>query len=169
MNLSYILVGVVVLVFLFIIISFVLKRMKGSIEIVPEKYSYTAGEKINGKLILKLKKPVKSDKLIIGLVCKRTQRTYSKNSSDNQYREDTLFDFSQPLDGKKEYSPLEYPYDFSIVIPLNVSQKLEGISNTLFKSAQILTGQNSMTKWYLYAELQCDGVNLSKNVQINII
>jgi hypothetical protein len=143
--------------------------MKGSIEIVPEKYSYSSGETIKGKLTLKLKKPVSADKLIVGLKCEKKERSYSRGTRGSNQRTSTVFDFNQPLDGKKEYAPSEYPYDFSISIPNNVSQKLEGMAATIVKTAQILTGQNSSMRWYLYAELQCEGVNLSKQVQVNVV
>jgi hypothetical protein len=168
MNLSYVIIGVIVFVFVLIIVLWILKKMKGSIEIIPEKYNYDPGETIKGELILRLERPVKSDKLILGLLCERKEKIYSNKSHNNQEGEVTLFDFNQPLEGKKEYNRPKYSYDFSIVIPLNVSQVLEGVSTTLAKSIQDLTGYNTLAKWYLYAELQCEGVNLSKRVPINI-
>jgi hypothetical protein len=169
MNLNYVILGIIALVFVFMAIIWILKKMKGSIEIIPESYNYDPGDTIKGKLTLKLKKHVKSDKLIVGLLCERREKIYPEKSNDNQEGEVTLFDFNQPLNGKKEYAPSEYTYDFSIVIPLNVSQVLEGVSMTLAKSIRDLTGYNTLAKWYLYAELQCEGVNLSKRVQINIL
>jgi len=169
MDLIYIIIGIIILVISIVIIFWVLKKMKGSIDITPEKYSYNSGDTIKGKLILKIKRPVKSNKLIIGLKCEKTEKNYSKENQSSQKTKNVLFDFNHSLDGAKEYSPSEYPYDFSISIPKNVSQKLEGIAGTLIKSAQILSGQNSSVKWYLYAELQCKGVNLSKKVQVNVV
>lgn len=169
MNLNYIFIGIIVFVLIFIIVIWVLKKLKGSIEIIPEDHNYNPGDTIKGKLILNLKRHVKSNKLILGLVCERKEKVYSNESHSKREREVTLFDFNQPLEGKKEYAPSEYSYNFSIVVPLNVSQLLEGVSFTLAKSMQDLIGQNPLAKWYLYAELQCDGVNLTKRVQINIL
>ncbi len=169
MNTSYLIIGVIAGVMALIVVLWILKKTKGSIEIVPEKYSYSSGETIKGNLSLKLKKPVESTKLVVGLKCERVEKTYSADSKSSQSKKVPLFDFNQPLEGKKNYSPSEYNYDFSIKIPQNVSQKLEGVAGTLVKSAQILMGKNSSTKWYLYAELKCKGINLSKKIQINII
>lgn len=167
MELIYIILGVVAfLVGIFIVIR-ILKKMKGSIEIVPERYDYKSGETIQGRVVLKLKKSVKSNKLIIGLKCEKSERNHSEGNKVST-KNSVLFDFNQPIDEAKEYTPSEYPYNFSITIPQNVSQKLEGVAETLVKSAQILFGKSSSTKWYLYAELQCEGVNLSKRIQINI-
>jgi|SRR3989338_3399452 len=169
MDLIYVIIAIILLVIVAIVFFWILKKMKGSIVIVPEKYNYISGETINGNLILKLKKSVKSSKLIIGLRCERLERNYSRGNNSSQRRIHVLFDFSQPLDMAKEYAPSEYPYSFSLNIPKNLSQKLEGIAGSLIKSVQILSGQNSTIKWYLYAELQCDGINLTKKIQINVI
>ena len=145
MDLIYIILGIIALVIIIFLVIWILKKMKGSIEITPEKYSYNSGETIQGKLILKIKKPIKSNKLIIGLKCERSERIYSGGNKSST-RKSVLFDFNQPLDEAKEYMRSDYPYNFSINIPQNVSQKLEGAAEVLVKSAQILTGQSSSTK-----------------------
>ena len=169
MNISYIVFGVLIAIIFLLVILWILRKMKGSIDIIPERYSYSSGEIINGRLILKLKKPVSSNKLIVGLKCEKIAKSYSANSRNSQAKNYTLFEFNQPLEEKKEYAPSEYNYDFSIKIPQNVSQQLEGVASSIVKSAQILMGKNTLIKWYLYAELQCEGVNLSKKVQLNIV
>ena len=151
-----------------LIAFWILRKMKGSITITPEKYNYAPGETIKGKILLKLKKPITADQLIIGLRCQRTERSTSLNTGKSQPSTSNIFDFNQPLEGKKDYAPSEYPYDFAITIPQNVSPQLEGIAGSLVKSASILMGQNASLRWYLYAELECDGVNLSKEIQVNV-
>ena len=156
------------LAILILLSLFILKRMKGSLEIIPESYQYTPGDTIKGKLALKLKKSVSSSGLVMGLRCERRQESASGPSGRSQSHVSVLFDFNQPLEGKKEYAPSEYTYDFSLKIPSNVSQQIDGVAGTLVKSLQALTGQSGYVKWYLYAELQCTGVNLSKKVSLNI-
>jgi hypothetical protein len=171
MNPLYILLGVFVFVFLFIIVLTILRKMKGSIEVIPERYSYNLGETIKGKIILKLKKPVKSDKLIVGLRCDKSERVSSirsRSGSGSRREKYTLFDFSQPLENEKEYTPAEYSYNFSIKIPENISQTPEGITGTFVESLQTLSGRNPSIKWYIHSTLQCQGVNLRKDVQVNI-
>ena len=159
MVLNYTLLGGIVFVLVLIAIIVISKRRKGIIEIIPETYSYITGETIKGKLILKIKNRIKSSKLIVGLVCENV----SKREGD------TLFDFNQPLEGKKEYAPSEYSYDFSIVIPLYVTQGLEGVAEPLLTTDKSSINKKPTTKWYLYAELQCKKVNLYKRIQISII
>jgi len=170
MNTLYIFIGVIVAIFALLIITFMLKKMKGSIQIIPDKYNFSSGESINGKLILKLKKPVHARNLVIGLKCERIERNSQNSSNRSQPKttHTTLFDFNQPLEGEKDYASSEYIYTFSINLPKDELPKLQGITAMLVKSAQILMGQTYSVKWYLYAELQCDGLNLSQKVQVNV-
>lgn len=166
MDLKFLVLGVSLFIVLVVIINIILRKRKGSIELIPEKYNYNLGEKITGKLVLKLKKPANNGKLIIGLKCERSETTYSDNKkSTNNY---TLFDFKFPLENKKDYSPGEYSYDFSIDIPKNYSKDVGPIAGNIIKSINFLRGRDSSLKWYLYSELNCSGVDLSKRIEINV-
>jgi hypothetical protein len=168
MNLGIIILAVIFTSAVVFVVVFILKKKKGSIEIITDEYMYKIGDVIKGKLVLNLKKPVISDKLIVGLKCERAERVYSKRNKSSKEVKETLFDFNQILEQEKEYGVSEYSYDFSIAIPLNAPKKLEGLAGTLIKPIQILIGQDSSLRWYLYAELSCDGVNLDKNIQISV-
>ena len=143
---------------------------KGKIEIQLNKYGFSLGETINGKVSLKLKKPIKARGVNIRLVGIRKETRYSdsgKTSGSNN-----IFDFKQPLDGLKEYGVDEKVYDFKIKIPNNVlTQPKFGQSTigTLVGAAQILSGTMSSINWYLIANLDIvSGIDISKKVQINI-
>lgn len=167
MNLiAIIIISLIALVLLLIIIGIVARRMKGSIEIIPEKYSYSPGETIKGKVELKLKKPIESDSLNIGLIGQMKTKSYSGGKTRN--RVENIFNFSQPLESRKNYSPSEYTYNFSIKIPSNVLSQANGTLGAIIKSAQLLTGNISSIKWHLISELKCKGFDISKKIQINI-
>src|SRR3989344_1559203 len=110
----WIVVGVISAIVIFFIAYAIATKMKGSIEIIPEKYSYSPGEEVKGKVILKLKKPIEADELTIGLLGQ------TKTKINNETRTEDVFSFSQPIEKKKNYSPSEYSYDFSIKIPEDV-------------------------------------------------
>ena len=167
MNYVYIFLGVIILIISLSIIFLILRKMKGSIEIIPEKYNYSRGENVTGNLKLRLKKPVNAGTLIIGLKCEKISRKISAGKSSSEKKQ-VLFDFNYPLEGKKDFTASEHNYNFSIKIPNSISQELKGITATLVKTAQILSNQNSSVKWYLYSNLECNGVNLFKKVQINV-
>ena len=166
MDLKFVFLGILLFVVLVVVTIVILRKRKGSIELIPEKYNYNLGEKINGKIILKLKKPADNGKLIIGLKCEKSETNYSngkKSSSDY-----ILFDFKFPLENKKDYLPGEYPYDFSIEIPKNYSKDVGPIAGNIIKSINFLRGRESSLKWHLYSELNCSGVDLSKRIEINV-
>ncbi len=166
MDLKFVFLGVLLFIVLIIVVNIILRKRKGSIELMPEKHNYGLGEKISGKLVLKLKKPAKDGKLTIGLKCERSETNFSKGKkSTSNY---TLFDFKFPLENKKDYAPGEYSYNFSIDIPKNYSKDVGPIAGNIIKSINFLRGRDSSLKWHLYSELNCSGVDLSKRIEINV-
>lgn len=161
------------IIFFSIILSLILKKMKGSIQIIPERYSYSPGEEIKGQVILKLKKSASSEKIILGLKCEKRQTgvTFSNNSRSTETTHIKIFDFNYPLDQQKQYAPGEYTYNFSIKVPTSVTSGLNlgGVAGTAGKFVELAMGQNRSLKWDLYSELKCKGVNIEKNLQINIV
>ena len=145
----------------------ILSKMKGKIDIIPDSYNYSPGDTIKGKVKLLIKKSIKSNGLTVRLVGERIQKSYSRGSSNTntQY----IYDFKMPIDGEKQYEPgPEIYYDFEMKIPSNITTKIEGLLGTLVNTAQLLGGASTQIKWFLIAELDIPGVNLSKKVQINI-
>lgn len=165
---NYIVYGILGAIAIFVIVSLILRWRKGSIKIIPEKYNYSYGEDIKGKVILKLKKPVSSEKLLVGLMCEKHERSYSSKTKTSNREDYVLFDFKYPLEEKKEYAPGEYSYDFLIKGPNNFSKQIDGVAGTLVKSVQALMGRDYSLKWHLFSQLKCKGVDLSKKVQINV-
>jgi len=144
---------------------------KKEIEIFLEKYNYSLGENIGGKISLKLNKPTKAKALKVGLIGERliteTGRTTDGKISSHQ-RKEYVFNFEMPLDGEKEYSQGEY--NFEIKIPTNISQNLPGgLAGDLLKTVQILAGNKSNVYWYIIAKLDIPmGIDVSNRIQINI-
>jgi len=80
---------------------------KGKIEIVLPKYSYSPGEKTEGEIDLKMKKPKKARELTISLIGKEIITKYVVRSDGRRRtrRESiTICDLKIALDGEKEYS-----------------------------------------------------------------
>lgn len=164
----YLVIGGVALILMIAITVIILKWLKGNIEIIPTRTNYHAGEVIEGRLNLKIRKNTECKRLIVGLRCERIIRTYSQDKKHNIENEDVLFDFNQVVDKERSYTKGDYPYDFSITIPLNIRQQLNGIIEAVINSVQTITGKDSSVRWYVYARLFCKGVDLYKKVQINI-
>jgi hypothetical protein len=171
MDLPYILLVAIVVVALFFVILAILKRIKtnpvdNSIEIIPERLDYYSGEKINGKIVLKLKDNLKSKKLIAGLRCERVEEISSKK---RKYTESHIvFEVNQVLEGEKEYNASEYSYDFSIIVPDDFSELSEDAAGGLTKSVKYLSHRELPHIWYLYVRMECNEVDLVKRFKINV-
>jgi hypothetical protein len=151
--------------------------LRGKLEILLEKFNFSPGEIIKGKVFLELKKPILAKQLKIelaGLKITTRQITSPKGTPTTQTTKEFIFHFEMPLDGEKEYLKGEYP--FEIKIPENVlqaPQKVpEGILATLLKTAEIastIAGVSSRIEWYLEATLAIPkGFDMKKKVKINI-
>ena len=144
--------------------------LKPGIDIIIEKYNYSPGETVKGKVVLKLKKPTKAKQLKVGLIAERKIRETQVISGKTSIRErkETAYRFEMPLDGEKEY--LSGEYNFEIKIPTSLQATLpEGIAGDLIRSIQILAGRESNLFWYIIAYLDIPlGIDVSKRVQINI-
>ncbi len=161
-----IVLSIIGLVIAFVIFMAIASRMKGKIEIIPDKYNYSPGEEIKGRVILKLKKPVEANKLTIGLVGHREEKVYRNGKNGTETR--TVFSFYQPLDGKKDYPASEQTYEFSMKVPSDIQKKTEGALGTVLNTLSSIGMGPNPIRWYLTADLDCKGIDLFKKVQVNI-
>ena len=85
----------------------------------------------------------------------------------DKFQYQRIFDFSEPIEGPKEFQPnQELNYDFKIKIPQNLikSPQLTGVLGAIESLSMI----NTMVKWYLIADLDIPGIDISNKIQINI-
>jgi len=146
---------------------------KKEIEIFLEKYNYSPGEFISGKISIKLSKPIHAKKLKVALIGEKITVMTEKDSNrkTNTTEEKTyVYNFQISLDGEKEYT--EGEYEFQIKIPQNI---LQGVSlpkigiEDMINSMQLPSSYQSMTNWYVVANLDVPmGFDISHKIQINI-
>jgi hypothetical protein len=145
--------------------------LKPGIDILIEKYNYSPGETVKGKVVLKLKKPTKAKQLKVGLIAERKIRETQVISGKTSIRErnEIAYRFEMPLDGEKEYFSGEYNFEIKIPTSLAQANLPEGVAGDIIKSIQILAGKESALFWYIVAYLDIPlGLDISKRVQINI-
>ena len=103
----------------------------GKIEIRLDRYEFSRGENVVGKLVLKMKKGVEARKLEVGLIARK--KTVSVDSEGRRrYRWIKIFDFKKPLKGKGVYSG-ESEYYFKLRIPKDVSSNVGVLLEVLLK------------------------------------
>ncbi len=145
---------------------------KKQIDMVLEKYNFSAGETVSGKVSLTLDKIIHAKQLRVALIGERistiNQRRPDGSIQPRQAKE-YVYNFQMPLDGEKDYQQGEYK--FEIKIPANVLQSnpLEGKIGGILKTIQALSMAGARISWYVQANLDIPmGFDVSKRVQINI-
>ncbi|MFH1664242.1 MAG: hypothetical protein ABH986_05580 [archaeon] len=149
---------------------------KGKIELVLEKYNFKQGETIKGKVSVKMNKPTKAKELRVLFAGEKTTSSSSVSfgsTRDNTKKTKKVFvhRFEMPLDGEKEYTQGEYP--FEIAIPAGILEAggslPEGAAGTAIKTIQFLSGSSSRIQWFVEAKLDIEkSFDVSKKVQINV-
>jgi len=151
--------------------------LRGKIEIVLEKFNFSPGEQIKGKVLIDLKKKIKANGLKIGLYGVRIIKervTDRKGNQTTRTRREFIHKFEMPLDGQKEYLKGEYPFEIKIpgTVPTQPKIQKQGILSVLIKGAKILeemAGINFRIEWYLEATLEIPmGFDMKKKVFINV-
>jgi len=168
----FIVIGIVVLVGVVFLALYLIARGKGKITLRLDKMEFIPGETISGTLSLKMKKPVEAGSLNVGILGTMERTSYSRNPKggmSRNTRHETVFDFKKPIDGQKTYSGYK-DYNFQLKIPTDIYKSSTGnaVADTLVKSAQILSGVTSKIKWFVKANLEMKGFDISKKVRINI-
>jgi sporulation-control protein spo0M len=145
---------------------------KKQIDIALEKYNFSPGETVKGKVFLTLDKSVHAKQLKVALIGEQISTTMQRmpNGTMNRTQEKTyVYNFQMPLDGEKDYQQGEYT--FEIKIPANVLQNipLEGKIGGILKTIQALSMAGARISWYVQANLDIPmRLDILKKVQINI-
>jgi hypothetical protein len=167
-----IVLGVIVAIGIVSLILYLISKSKGKIVLTLNKMEFTPGETITGTINLKLKKPLEAKSFNVGLLGTMKRTNYSRSSKgglSRSTRSNKVFDFKKPVDGEKTY-PGYSEYKFQLKIPTDVYKQSTGnqVADNLIKSVQILTGTTSRINWYVTANLEIPGFDISRKVRINI-
>ena len=151
--------------------------LRGKIDIVLEKFDFSPGETINGKVVINLKKPIKAKGLKIGfygIKIIKEKVTSERGTPTTRTRKEIIHKFEIPLGGEKEYLKGEYPFEIKIPenIPAQPKIPKEGILSVLIKGTKVLSeamGVSFRIQWYLEATLEIPmAFDMKKKIFINI-
>jgi len=168
MNATYIILIAVAAVLLIVLIMWIISKLKGKVEIQLEKLSFSSGEDITGKVILKLKKPVESKALYVQIIGENKTTPYNRTSPGMSRSSNTnrIYEFRQNISGQKLYPAGESYYDFKLKAPSISSSR--NISINFKNPLQTLQGNNSVVNWYIIAGLDIPGIDISKRMNIQV-
>ena len=115
---------------------------------MPEKRDFVYGEKVQGKLVLDLKKPKKARKLKVKVCATITNRSRNISTGRSQTTTTTAYEFEQELSGEKEYPAIKQEYSFELPLPSQpvVSKEPEGAMGGVLKGVALLAGASQTVK-----------------------
>lgn len=168
-----IILSIIGLAVLLIIIFAILKFLKGSVKLMLDKKSFSSSELITGKVNLKAKKQINSNRLYVVLEAMREERRRSPNGGRNTTWT-KVYSQEVNLAESGTYPPgHNASYDFSIKVPTSkevgkFSSGNKMIDSTInFASSVLGVGR---FKWSVRAILDAKGIDLSskKRIYVNL-
>lgn len=147
---------------------FLMRYMKGSIQVILPKTHYKPGEMIEGKLELKTRKSITSQKLVIYLVGIRKSKTYDSEGK-RRTRRDKIFEEEHLIEQERTYaSGTKKTYEFQIPAPENFDDPSSVVENPLGKTLVKLATYGTQIYWELRPRLHSSGVDLAARKKIYI-
>lgn len=135
---------------------------KGKVTVQLEKYAFSQGETITGKVSVRMKKAVQANELVVNLMGQETTTGRGGGQSSSSTR--TICDQSVTVEGSRPYSAGEVvEKSFSIPIPKVQLPKVEfknNALNTVARFAQAAATANRRQKWWLRARLDVPGLDV---------
>jgi len=143
---------------------------EGSIDIVLEKTNFSAGDRVKGKVILKLNKPKKAKELRIELWAERKSKSVViGKGTKTKTTTEILHKYTAALGGEKDYDSGEY--EFEIKLPnIEKPEKPEGALGAVADVAKFMGVGPGQMKWQLKASLNLSmGFDITKKIQLNVV
>ncbi len=134
---------------------------EGSIDIVVDKTSFSRGETIKGKVIVRLNQPKKARGLRISLIAEKEVWVRDSRGKKEKHTE-TVFSSPVNLDTEKEYPSGESSYEFSVAVPDIPQASGGGGLSMSIGGLSFSVGGAPPVKWRLDASL-----DLSMSFDIN--
>lgn len=131
----------------------------GSMSLTLDRYDFTPGDKVTGKITLALEEPLDGKRLVVGMVGSRKRIGYEKGTDGRTTQSshtEKVYEFERQLDGEHSYQTGEY--DFELVVPDDASPQsgidADGLVGDVARLVAALSqsGRTSI-KWQVYAFL----------------
>lgn len=146
---------------------------KGTMELQLNKFSFTPGEEIEGKVKMQLKKPCKGRSVYANLVAeeKRTQMKMRDGRMSSDTDTVKIIDVKIPLDGEKEYGTQPFEYTFKLKVPNVSNQKApDGTMGAVMQTLSYMTTGSRVLNWFVEVKLDVPGgFDLGKKQSITVV
>ena len=184
----YVVVGVILTILIGVIVYFIARAMKGSIEIVLKEKNVRSGEPVEGGLTVKARKAIDVERMYIALIGEREIRKRS-SSGDGSSRswEEFYRDECDVLMGEHLHAGYTQTYNFAFHAPgmQEIQNQIQDpiasitdkIDNTIVKGIANQVSQLAMhggslrhgrKRWKVIARLETKGVDLAASKKIHV-
>ena len=181
---EYAIIGAVVLIAISVATYYILRFMKGKIELHVTNSSAASGEPIKGSVSVVAKKELQG-RLTVSLVCIEESRQQKRNygddddDADNKYEttQQEIFRKQQVLEDMETFSPTNsQEYQFNILAPMASESGQRGSSEhggggmigTLLNMAASASDSHSDYLWHVEARLDVKGIDLFAKQEVNV-
>jgi hypothetical protein len=164
--------AVIILVIGAIVGYYVLRMLRGSINLTLPKTTFNPGEKVTGSFELKTKKPIEGNRLFAALVGERI--TERRDHDDHRRRNvDEIFRAEHVLEDARSYpAGHAQQYIFEIAAPEGGGPEVlnSGLGKALQMGAELLSSHRTRYRWRVEVRLDAKGIDLaaSRRVTVNM-
>lgn len=178
---EYAIIGAVVLIAIAVAGYYILRFMKGKIELRVTNGSAASGEPIKGSVSVVAKKELQG-RLTVSLVCieeaRQQKRSYGADD-DTKYEttQEEIFRKQQVLEDMETFSPTNsQEYQFNILAPTSSESGQRGPSQhggggmigTLLNMAASASDSHTNYFWHVEARLDVKGIDLFAKQEVNV-
>ncbi len=170
MSAAVMIFGAIGLVTIVVTAYFLMRFLKGSIDLHLSTTSFDAGETVNGKLTLHAKQAIEVNKLLVILTADEvTKRRNSdgdeESETDEIYRDEVLVDCPKQLN-----KGFQEDFEFELKIPDSSESSMESsaLGQALNTVGVLLNTNTRRLEWNIEARLDAKGVDLSDSERIYI-
>ena len=174
-----IIIGIAALIIISIATYFMIRMMKGKVEIELTKRGYNSGEEISGTVSLTSRKELKMNRFYVALIgYELIQRIDSEGARKTRKNEIYRYEHNLAEAGALR-SGTNQKFEFTLVAPGSKAQasdsKLSGqVAGAITTAAKVIgaiSGTSRRLEWKLEARADLPGVDIasSKKLQINYI
>lgn len=179
---EYAIIGAVVLIAIAVAGYYILRFMKGKIELHLTDSSAASGEPIKGSVSVVAKKELQG-RLTVSLVCieesRQQKRSYGDDDDDTKYEttQEEIFRKQQVLEDMETFSPTNsQEYQFNILAPTSSESGQRGSSQhggggmigTLLNMAASASDSHTNYFWHVEARLDVKGIDLFAKQKVNV-
>lgn len=181
---EYAIIGAVVLIAIAVAGYYILRFMKGKIELRVTNSSAASGEPIKGSVSVVAKKELQG-RLTVSLVCTEESRKERQSHGDDDDDGDTKYETTQEeifreqqvLEDREVFSPTNSKeYQFNILAPTASESGQRGSSQhggggmigTLLNMAASASDSHTNYFWHVEARLDVKGIDLFAKQEVNV-